>query len=179
MKNILAFAGSNSSTSINHTLVKYIATQLTEHNVKIIQLKDYPMPIYSEDLEKSDGFGSWVRVLNNEIKEADALLISVNEHNWGWSAFFKNTIDWLSRLDRNFLAGKKVLLMSTSPGRAGGAKSLQYGKEVFPKFGAEIIESFSLPSFHHSFSEEKSAFLDENVQLGLQEVLSSFSHQIQ
>lgn len=178
MKNILAFAGSNSSTSINHILVNYIAKQMTEHQVKVINLKEYPMPIYSEDLEKEEGFGSWVRVLNNDIAAADALLISVNEHNASWSAFFKNTIDWLSRLDRNFLAGKKVLLMSTSPGRGGGAKALQYGKEVLPKFGAEIVESFSLPSFHHTFSVDKGTITDENMQLGLQEVLSSFSHQI-
>lgn len=178
MKNILAFAGSNSTKSINHLLVDYISAQLQEHKVKMIKLTDFPMPLYSEDLERQEGFGSWVRVLRNAIEESDALVIAVNEHNWGVSAFFKNVLDWLSRLDRNFLAGKKILLMSTSPGRSGGAQSLQYCKEVLPKFGAEIIESFSLPSFHHNFSVENKEPTNPEIVLGLKQVLSNFSHQI-
>ena len=116
--------------------------------------------------------------LKQEISEADALIISVNEHNGSWSAFFKNIIDWLSRLDRNFLEGKKILLMSTSPGKRGGLSALEYAKSVLPRFGAEIVESFSFPSFYENFSEETNSINDETLLLGLNEVLSTFAHQI-
>ncbi|MEW7290522.1 NADPH-dependent FMN reductase [Aquimarina sp. 2304DJ70-9] len=177
MKKILAFSGSNSSTSINHKLVEFVASEIKDHEVKVINLVNYPMPMYSEDEEKK-GFPGMTMGLKQEISEVDALLISVNEHNGSWSAFFKNIIDWLSRLDRNFLEGKKILLMSTSPGKRGGIGSLEYAKNVFPRFGAEIIESFSFPSFYDNFSTESNAITEETLLLGLNEVLSTFAHQI-
>jgi len=178
MKKILAFAGSNSSTSINHKLVEYVASEIEDHKIKVLKLANYQMPMYSEDVEKENGFPGMALGLKQEISEADALIISVNEHNGSWSAFFKNVIDWLSRLDRNFLESKKILLMSTSPGQRGGLSSLEFAKNVLPRFGGEIIESFSFPSFHSNFSLEDKAVTDETLLLGLKEVLSTFAHQI-
>jgi len=179
MKKILAFAGSNSSTSINHTLIAYIVTTIKEHKIRSIRLTDYNIPMYSEDVEKENGFPEMLNALQYQIDDADALVISVNEHNGGWSAYFKNIIDWLSRLDRNFLEGKKVLIMSTSPGKRGGASALEFSKNVLPRFGAEIIDSFSFPSFYENFSVEENKVTNETLQLGLNEVLSTFVHQIQ
>lgn len=178
MKNILAFAGSNSSTSINHKLVEFVVSEMPEHHIKILKLVDYPMPMYSEDEEKNTGFPEITKRLKEEISAADALVISVNEHNGGWSAFFKNIVDWLSRLDRNFLEGKKILLMSTSPGQRGGMSALEFGKKVLPRFGGEIVESFSFPSFYSNFSADANEVVDETILLGLKEVLSTFAHQI-
>ena len=178
MKRILAFTGSNSSASINQKLLEYVVSEITEHKTKVLKLVNYPMPMYSEDEEKNNGFPGMVLGLKQEISEVDALIISVNEHNGSWSAFFKNVIDWLSRLDRNFLENKKILLMSTSPGKRGGIGSLEYAKNVLPRFGAEIIESFSFPSFHENFSIDDNEVTDETILLGLKEVLSTFSHQI-
>ncbi len=177
MKKILAFAGSNSSTSINHKLVKYVASEIKEHEIMVLNLNSYTMPMYSEDEEKK-GFPAMAMGLKKEISEADALIISVNEHNGSFGAFFKNIVDWLSRLDRNFLEGKKILLMSTSPGKRGGLSSLEYAKGIFPRFGGEIIESFSFPSFYDNFSMESDTVSDETLLLGLKQVISTFAHQI-
>ncbi len=177
MKNILAFSGSNSSTSINQKLVEYVASKIKEHKVKVVNLIDYPMPMYSEDEEKNS-FPGMAMGLKQQISEADALIISVNEHNGSWSAFFKNIIDWLSRLDRNFLVGKKILLMSTAPGKRGGVGSLEYAKSVLPRFGGEVVESFSFPSFYNNFSSDSNTVKDETLLLGLNQVLSTFAHQI-
>ncbi|WP_103071410.1 NADPH-dependent FMN reductase [Aquimarina sediminis] len=178
MKKILAFAGSNSSTSINHKLVEFVASQISEHQVRIISLINYSVPMYSEDEEKNNGFPGMIMGLKHDIADADALIISVNEHNGSWGAFFKNIVDWLSRFDRNFMEGKKILLMSTSPGKRGGLSSLEYAKSVFPRFGAEIVESFSFPSFYDNFSTTSGRVTEETLLLGLNEVLSTFAHQI-
>ncbi|MDX1783724.1 MAG: NAD(P)H-dependent oxidoreductase, partial [Aequorivita vladivostokensis] len=111
--------------------------------------------------------------------EADALVISVNEHNGMVSAYFKNTIDWLSRLDRNFLDGKKVMLTSTSNGRRGAASALEYTKSILPRFGAIVVESFSFPSYSHNFSEENQSISDEILLLGFTDVLQNFVHQLE
>ncbi|MBQ4821114.1 NADPH-dependent FMN reductase [Aquimarina sp. MMG016] len=177
MKNILAFAGSNSSTSINQKLVEFVASEIKIHNTTVIELTNYPIPMYSEDEEKK-GFPEMVSKLKEEIAKSDALIISVNEHNGSLGAFFKNIIDWLSRLDRNFLEGKKILLMSTSPGKRGGLGSLDFAKSIFPRFGAEIVESFSFPSFYDNFSSDENQVINETLSLGLNEVLSTFAQQI-
>ncbi|MBP2834213.1 NAD(P)H-dependent oxidoreductase [Aquimarina sp. U1-2] len=177
MKKILAFAGSNSSTSINQKLVTYIASELKDHKVSVLHLVNYDMPMYSEDEEKK-GFPAMVMGLKQEISEVDALIISLSEHNGSWSAFFKNIVDWLSRLDRNFLAGKKILLTSTSPGKRGGMSALEHAKLILPRFGADIVESFSFPSFYENFSEETYTLTNETLELGLKQVLSTFAHQV-
>lgn len=177
MKKILAFAGSNSSTSINFQLLTHIANRIQGHEVKIQDFKQYELPLYSADREKEKGIPEGATIINNIIKEHDALVIAVNEHNGNVSAYFKNIIDWLSRLDRNFLAGKKILLISTSPGKRGAASALEYTKEILPKFGGEVIESFSLPSFNDNFKNGK--MLNEVLELGIEDVLTTFSHQLE
>ncbi|MCH2490806.1 MAG: NAD(P)H-dependent oxidoreductase [Flavobacteriales bacterium] len=178
MKKILAFAGSNSSVSINHSLVLSAVAELSNVDVKVIRLTDYDLPMFSEDLEKERGYSVDLKMLMNEIASADALLISVNEHNGTVSAFFKNTIDWLSRLDRNFLKDKKIVLMSTSRGKRGAASALAYAKDILPRFGGEIVESFSVPLYSENFSEENNTITNEVLLLGFKDVLQNFAHRI-
>lgn len=177
MKKILAFAGSNSSTSINFQLLNHVAGRIQGHEIKVIKLTDYDLPIYSADIEKERGIPVNASIIKNLIAEHDALVIAVNEHNRNVSAFFKNVLDWLSRLDRNFLAGKKILLMSTSPGARGGAASLEYCKTIFPRFGGQVVQSFSLPSFRDNFHDGK--ILHEVLELGIADVLTSFSQEVE
>tara|TARA_R110000850_G_scaffold109659_1_gene222738 strand:- start:7942 stop:8484 length:543 start_codon:yes stop_codon:yes gene_type:complete len=178
MKKVLVFAGSNSSNSINQKLVNFAASQMTASEVRHIKLTDYPLDMYGEDIEREKGFSVNLRMLLNEIKEADALIISVNEHNGGPSAFFKNVLDWLSRIEYKFLDGKQVLLMSTSSGARGGAASFEYVKSRIPRYGGEVIESFSFPSFNSNFSIEENIITDEILALGFTDVLQNFEHQI-
>lgn len=178
MKKILAFAGSNSSTSINRKLLEFAISKITAHEVQLIQLTDYPLPLFSEDLERAQGYSVDLSLLRNEIMDADALIIAVNEHNGTVSAFFKNTLDWLSRIEHQFLAGKKILVMSTSRGKRGAASALEYTKGILPRFGGEVIESFSFPAYAENFSEEKCTITNEILLLGFLDVLENFSHQI-
>lgn len=179
MKKILFFAGSNSSKSINHKLVNFASSQFAGQTVEVIKLVDYELPMFSEDIEREKGYSVDLKMLYNKIKEADALVISVNEHNRMVSAYFKNVLDWLSRLDRNFLEGKKVMLMSTSRGKRGAASALEYTKNVLPRFGATVIESFSIPFYSENFSEETNSITNEVLLLGFTDVIQNFVHQIE
>lgn len=155
MSRILAFAGSNSSTSINYKLVQFTTSLIKDHEVDLINMVDYNFPVFSEDLERKKGYSDLLKGLIDKIVQANALIISVNEHNSNPSAYFKNVLDWLSRMDRNFLADTKILLMSCSGGRRGGIGSLEVVKGILPRFGGEIIATFSLPSFNHTFDKAK------------------------
>ncbi len=115
----------------------------------------YPFPMYSADHEREKGFSNSLSEFLSDIQQADGLIISVNENNGNPSAYFKNLIDWLSRLDRKFLLDRKILLMSTSPGANGGASSLKVINELIPRFGGTTAATFSLPSFKENFDQEK------------------------
>ncbi|MCW5520607.1 NAD(P)H-dependent oxidoreductase [Aureitalea sp. L0-47] len=153
MKKIIAFAGSNSSTSINHQLVTYASSLVERAEVKLIKLTDYPLPIFSEDLEKESGYPDKLAELLDIIRSHDGLIISVNEHNGGISAFFKNILDWLSRIEYKFLDGKKVLCLSSSPGGRGALTALEYTTGVLPRYNGEVVASMPFPSFGENFSE--------------------------
>ena len=88
------------------------------------------------------------------MTEARGIILSVNEHNSNPSAFFKNVLDWLSRADRNFLAETPVFLMSTSGGKRGGSSSRSVIEQMLPRFGGQVVASFSLPQFYENFDPE-------------------------
>lgn len=177
MKKILAFAGSSSPTSINHQLIVNVTQRISEHEVEVLKLHELDFPMYSIGREKM-GIPQNVKFLYEKILDHQALIISVNEYNANVSGFFKNIIDWLSRVDRKFLQEKKILLMSTSPGKRGGASALEYCKGQFPRFGGEVVESFSLPLFYENFDSEKGTLVNEVFDMGVSEVLTAFSQQI-
>jgi NAD(P)H-dependent FMN reductase len=178
MTKIGSFTGSNSSTSINKKLVLYTATLFDQQPVAYLALTDYKLPIYSEDLEREQGFSDTLKNLKNKIAQYDALLISVNEHNGSISAFFKNTLDWLSRLEYKFLQDKKVLLLSTSPGGRGAASALAYAKDILPRYGADIVESFSLPAFQDNFSTEKNTITNPTLEKELLDKITAFKQSL-
>ena len=45
-----------------------------------------------------------------------------------------------------------MLLLSTSPGGRGGATVLEAAASRFPHMGADVVVSFSLPSYNDNFS---------------------------
>ncbi len=151
MAKILAFAGSNSSVSINYKLVEHTTSLLSGHSIQLLNMSNFPFPMYSADYETANGYSNSLIELKNDIQKSDGLLISVNEHNSNPSGFFKNLLDWLSRVDRGFLEGTKVLLMSTSPGKGGAKHALAVVEQLLPRFGATITGTFSLPLFNENF----------------------------
>ncbi len=177
MKKILAFAGSNSSTSINQQLLNNIVARLESHEVKMINLTDYPLPMYGIDHETDHGAPERAQQILDAILASDALVVAVNEHNGTVSAFFKNVIDWVSRIKKDFLSGKKILLVSTSPGARGAKNSLAYTKDIFGRFGGDVVESFSFPSFKDNF--ENGQVTNEVLDMGIQDVVTTFAHQIE
>ncbi len=173
MAEILAFAGSNSSKSINYSLVKHTVSVLQNQQTQVLNLANYPFPMYSEDYERENGFSNSLVEFKNDIQKAKGVIISVAEHNSNPSAYFKNVLDWLSRLERNCFEGTKVLLMATSPGKRGGIGALGVIEGMLPRMGAEIVSNFSLPSFHTNFDAEK-GILDADLANTHKQAIETF-----
>lgn len=150
--NILSFGASASKKSINKQFAHFVADQINKDELVKIDLLDYPLPIFTVDIEEEEGFPKNVHLFLEKINSSDIIVISMAEHNGSYTAWFKNLLDWSSRVNVQFLSGKKIILLSTSPGSRGGIGSLTAAKERFPRHGAEIIATFSLPNFDLNFS---------------------------
>ena len=133
MKKIIALAGSNSSTSINEQLATYASSLVDNVEVKVLDLNDFEMPIYSSDRENESGHPNEAVAFVDEIRGADGIIISLAEYNGAYSGAFKNIFDWASRVEQKTFLGKPMLLMASSPGGRGGASVLEMASERFPR----------------------------------------------
>ncbi len=100
-------------------------------------------------------------------------MVSLAEHNGSYAAVFKNTLDWLSRVNMKVWREKPMLLMATSPGGRGGASVLQAASAYFPFMGARITDTFSLPSFYDNFKKGK--VIEENFREELEDKTARFA----
>lgn len=154
-KKILAFGASNSKNSINKKLATFAANQIDDVDITILDLNDFEMPIYSIDRENESGIPGLAVQFKNYIKEADGLIISFAEHNGAYTVAFKNVMDWMSRLEGSVWENKPMFLLATSPGARGARTVLDIATNSFKFRNKNTLNSFSLPSFHTNFSEEK------------------------
>lgn len=161
MQRIIAFAGSNHSESINSALVQYVAKQLREAEVEVLDLREFEVPMYSIDSENNNGIPERIHDLKKIFRHADGFVIASPEHNGSIPAFFKNIIDWLSRIEQNIFDQKPVLLLSASPGARGGKTNLEHLAQLMPYWGAEIIDHYSIGNFNQYYSEKHKKLLPE------------------
>jgi NAD(P)H-dependent FMN reductase len=128
---ILAFAGATRTESFNKKLIKLGAdgARAAGAEVTLIDLRDYPMPLYDGDLEAASGIPEHGKRLKKLFLEHDGLLISSPEYNSSIPGVLKNAVDWVSRSEpgESPLAayqGKVAALLSASPGQLGGSRAL-------------------------------------------------------
>jgi len=174
-KNILVFGGSTSSTSINKQLANYASSFLENINVNVIDLSVFDIPVFSVDQEK-EGVPESIMELSKMFKHTDGFIISLAEHNGSYAAGYKNIIDWISRVEKKVFHDKPVLLMATSPGARGGITVLQTAKNYYPYMGANIVGSFSLPSFTSNFQDGK--IVDKDLASKLEIEVTKFKKEL-
>ncbi len=156
-KKVIAFGASNSKNSINKQFAQYTASKLKGAEITNLDLNNFELPVYSIDLEKESGIPANAIRFSQFIKESDAIIISVAEHNCLHTSAFKNLWDWLSRIPMekpmNIWDNKPMFLLSTRPSKRPTNNVSKISKELFPNFGVNIIADFHLPSFSHFFNE--------------------------
>ncbi len=161
MKKILAFTGSNHTASINHKLLLAVTAGLSDVSIATMDLSVYSFPMYGEDVENQSGIPDPIREIRTLLTEVDGFIIACPEHNGLLPAFFKNIIDWLSRIDQNIFDNKPMMLVSTSPGQRGGKSGLKILSKLMPFWGAVIASTFSLASFHENFDPWKNSITNK------------------
>jgi len=119
MSYILGISGSLRAASTNTKLVHAAAAAYGG----TVQMGDLRLPLYDGDLEDASGVPAAVQTLADQIKGADAVVISTPEYNKAIPGVLKNALDWVSRTDGAPWSGKPVAIMSATAGRAGGERA--------------------------------------------------------
>ena len=155
MKHILVFGASASAHSINKSLAIFTAAQIKDATIRLLDLNDYPLPLFNVDLEQESGIPQPALDFKKHIRAADGIIISLAEHNGSYTAVFKNLLDWISRIEKSTWLDKPMFLLATSPGKRGGQSVLDAACARFPHMGGKVVTSFSLPEFENNFSPDK------------------------
>lgn len=171
---VLAFGASNSHNSINKKLALYAAQQLEHADIKLIDLNDYEMPIYSEDREQNSGVHPLAHTFFAEITHVDLVIVSFAEYNGTYTAAYKNILDWTSRVDMRIFQGKPVLLLATAPGSNGAKTVLEAASFASPYLGAEVIGALSLSNFYDNFDPEHQKVTDSAFNQALSQAFLPF-----
>lgn len=172
---IIAFGASPSKNSINKKLAIYAAHLFENAEVEVLDLNDFQMPIFSVDIEEEIGQHPLAQLFLDKIRTADFLVISLAENNGNFSAAFKNIFDWCSRITGKVFQEKPMLLLATSPGARGGATVLEIAKNAFPRYGADLKATFSLPSFNDNFDINNGKISNTLLEQQLKEIVGNIN----
>ena len=170
---LLAFAGSNSKKTINGQLIRYAVSLIKGAEVEVLDLNDFEMPLFSVDREDEWGIPDLAQRFYDKIGAADALLVSLAEHNYSYTVAFKNLFDWSSRVDSKVYQGKPLVLLATSPGARGAAGVLATAVKSAPHFGADLKGSLSIPGFYKNFDTTTGKVSNPEVQAELEATLGN------
>lgn len=159
---VLAFGGSTQEDSINKKLVLEAANLARQMgaSVTVIDLKDYPIPLYDADLETEEGMPAKAKKLRQLMIQSQVILIASPEYNGSLSGVLKNAIDWASRSEdadssREAFKGKKFAIMSASPGSGGGARGLVHLRAILENIGGTVIpQQVVVPDAYDAFDEQ-------------------------
>jgi chromate reductase, NAD(P)H dehydrogenase (quinone) len=185
MPRILAFAGSARRDSLNKKLIRAAAeyARAAGGEVTLIDLDEYPMPIYHGDLEAAQGMPANGMKLRSLFLAHDALLIASPENNSSVTALLKNTLDWLSRDigdgkgDDNGLApyrGKIAAIMGATPGAFGTARgSLPHLRQILSVLGVTVLGTQAAVPRADKVFDEAGAIRDERVVRAVQSLATA------
>ena len=159
---LVALAGSTRTASFNKQLARIAAEAARSAGAEVtaIDLRDFALPLFDEDLESASGLPENARKLKTLFRESDGFLIASPEYNSSISGVLKNAIDWMSREETEdepsliAFRGKVAGLMSASPGGLGGVRGLVHLRSILGNIGVLVLpDQVTLSAAHDAFDD--------------------------
>ncbi|GHC37843.1 NADPH-dependent FMN reductase [Aidingimonas halophila] len=170
---LLCFAGSARRQSFNKRLAHLAASRLEAHgaDVTLIDLADYPMPLYDGDLEAEQGVPEPGQRLKALFRDSDGFLIAAPEYNSSLAPLLKNTLDWISRRETAeepplaAFRGKVAGLCATSPGGFGGLRGLVPLRMMLGNIGVHVLpQQLAVAHARDAFDDQDSLADEQHRQ---------------
>ena len=146
---IVVMAGSRRREGLSRRVAQVCAraVRAAGAEVELIDLDDYPAPLYDGDLEAASGLPEAIVRLQRVLHASDGVLVVNPEYNGSLTPLLKNTLDWCSRpnpadLERSggkVYAGRAAAVVGSSPGALGGMRVLFHVRDVLGYLGMQVI----------------------------------------
>lgn len=179
---VLAFAGSTRTESFNRRLLAAAVRVAEEQDLDVdhVELADYPMPIFNQDLEAEQGQDPNATKLRHKLERADGLMLACPEYNSSITPLMKNVIDWVSRSEDGgsgveIYGGRKALLLGASPGKLGGRRAVATVRSILGNIGVDVLDAqVTLPRAHDAL-DEHGALVDAEQREHLASTVRAFA----
>lgn len=162
---VQVIVGSTREGRISDRVAKWVAsdaTELTDTEVELVDLRDYPMPFFDEPVSPQYNPNRQpvpeVKKWLDKVAEADAYVLVTPEYNRSFTAVLKNAIDYL---DHQF-AKKPVLLVGH--GSTGGAQAVAQLRGALPGVNAITVPQAVFMSDRPSESIDEVGNLNEELK---------------
>ena len=175
---VLAFAGSLREHSYNRRVLQTAVggAEKAGAEVTVVDLRDYPMPIYNPDDHEKTGFDENALRFQRLLILHDGLLIASPEYNGSFPAALKNAIDWASRQSDRYkradvFPGKFAAIMTAGPGSFGGLRTLAHLRGVLTSVGVNVLPSEIAVAFvGDKFDGEGEEMTDAKMRAALEKL---------
>lgn len=173
---IIALSGALRRASYNTALLR-AAIALAPRDVTMELRTLHGIPLYDGDVE-AEGIPEAVTTLREEIRAADALLVSTPEYNNSIPGVLKNGLDWLSRPSgegAKLFSGKPTALVGATPGGFGTVQSQDALLSVLRAFGNDFwMGGRLMVSRAGTVFDGDGALVDDKVRAQLQQFVQGF-----
>jgi len=183
---ILAFAGSARKDSWNRKVLDVVAAgaRTAGAEVTLINLGDYPLPLFDADLEASAGLPENARELKQLLSAHDGYIVATPEYNSFITPLLKNTIDWASRSDGGapglgWTRGKVAAVVSASPGALGGLRALGGVRTLLENIGIMVIPQQKAVGGVSKMFDDSGAMTDEKIRTALDSIGAALTDTLQ
>lgn len=130
--NIQILVGSTREKRLGFGISKWVEGVVRSYEnieVELVDLREYPLPFFDEDLPPSMNEGNYkesgAKIWSEKIKSADGYIIVTPEYNHGYPADLKNHLDYLYHE-----WGYKPVGFVSYGGHAGGSRAVEQLKQV-------------------------------------------------
>jgi len=140
MKTALTLSGSIRKGSENRKLALHVGRKLRETGAEVrdLDLGDFPMPIFNEELEP-DNVPDAAAELAALWRAADIIFIATPEYNGGLPPLLVNTITWLSRQKPSPFRHAVFGIGGVSSGKYGTIWALSHLQDSLGKIGGLVV----------------------------------------
>lgn len=174
---ILAFAGSIRRDSWNRKVLEIAAAGARNAGaeVTVINLADYPMPIYDADWEAAHRLPDGTKRLQEVMATHHGYLIACPEYNSSITPLLKNTIDWTTRGpdghgNLQYWHGRTAGLVAASGGALGGLRVLRHVREILSNIGVLVIPDQRAAAGVDKVFDADGRMTDDRLRQGLESV---------
>ncbi|WP_439234617.1 NADPH-dependent FMN reductase [Lonepinella koalarum] len=177
-KQIAVLVGSNSKTSFNQIVAKYLQS-IAPASIQLNLIEIADLPLYDRDFD--DNSPAQYARFRQQIKDADGVLLISPEHNGGLSAMLKNAIDIGSRASGQSLwigkpAGLVAVTATDGAGVSGQLKAIANAHYINMKVLPEVVNVAGI--FGGVFNEQ-GEIVSEEVKQKLQNFIKDFADFVQ